>query len=163
MNNRTLYHGDNLEFLKLVDTESVDLVYIDPPFNKGYNFTSTIGAEFKDNWSKDENIYKHSSIVLNFAKEAHSIGMYNYLCFLHPRLVELKRVLKKTGSIYVHCDWSANYYIRLLLDEVFGKNNFRNEIIYKCKSKGMTNQQKYINLIPQVSDSIYVYSKSSKR
>lgn len=97
-----LYRADNLLILSQLKSESVDLIYLDPPFGTGKNYRT-----YKD---------KLDSISL--------------LQFLFVRLLELRRILKPTGSIYLHCDWRNSHYLRLLLDFVFGKENFQNEIVW---------------------------------
>ena len=151
----TLYYGDNLEILRQhVAAESVDLVYLDPPFNSNasYNvlFRERSGEEspaqiraFTDTWEwtqETERTYE-LDIIQNPAVPAtvkdmisafrQFIGrnaMMAYLVMMAPRLVEMHRVLKPTGSIYLHCDPTASHYLKLLMDAVFGSGNFRNEI-----------------------------------
>ena len=154
----TLYYGDNLEILRQhVAAESVDLVYLDPPFNSNasYNvlFRERSGEEspaqiraFTDTWEwtqETERTYE-LDIIQNPAVPAtvkdmisafrQFIGrnaMMAYLVMMAPRLVEMHRVLKPTGSIYLHCDPTASHYLKLLMDAVFGKHNFKNEIIWR--------------------------------
>ena len=154
----TLYYGDNLAVLRdHVPNESVDLVYLDPPFNSNasYNvlFREKSGEEspaqikaFTDTWEwtqESQRTYEHE-IMLNPATPANvkdmvsafhnfigSNAMMAYLVMMAPRLVELRRVLKPTGSIYLHCDPTASHYLKLLMDAVFGPASFRNEIVWK--------------------------------
>jgi len=148
-----LYFGDNLHILRdHVADESVDLIYLDPPFNSKatYNvlFHEKSGVEsaaqitaFEDTWHwgiESEAIYHE--IVTSGGKLADLLGAFRqflgtndmmaYLTMMAPRLVELRRVLKPTGSIYLHCDPTASHYLKLILDAIFGANNFRNEIIW---------------------------------
>ena len=108
--------GDNLYILQGIESNTVDLVYLDPPFNTGRDF-----GQFSDKW----------------AGGGHPLGNYHsetmgaYLAFIEPRLLELKRLLKDTGSIYLHCDPTASHYLKLLMDSIFGKNAFANEISWK--------------------------------
>ena len=102
--------GDNLAILKNLDAESVDLIYMDPPF-----FTQ-----------KTQKLTNKSNKVYSFEDNWDSIDSYKL--FLKERIRECKRILKKTGSIFVHCDKSANHHIRLILDEVFGDEMFQSEI-----------------------------------
>ena len=153
--NNTLYYGDNLDILREhVPDESVDLVYLDPPFNSNasYNvlFREQSGEEspaqiraFTDTWAwtqESERTYENE-IILNpstpenvkemvkaFRQFIGSNAMMAYLVMMAPRLVELRRVLKPTGSIYLHCDPTASHYLKVLMDALFGKENFRNEI-----------------------------------
>ncbi len=107
--------GDNLEVLRKIDTESVDLIYLDPPFFSNRNYEVIWGDEgeirsFKDRWSG---------------------GVDHYIAWLKERVIELHRILKSTGSIFLHCDYHANAHIRVeILDKIFGYNNFKNEIIW---------------------------------
>ena len=157
----TLYYGDNLEIMRqYVPDESVDLVYLDPPFNSNatYNvlFKERTGEEspaqikaFTDTWEwtrESERTFKQEIIGNPSAspKVKEMIGaflnfigrnaMMAYLVMMTPRLVELHRVLKPTGSIYLHCDPTAGHYLKILLDTVFGKENFRTEVIWKRTS-----------------------------
>jgi len=113
--------GDNLEIMNTLESESVDLIYLDPPFFSNRNYEVIWGDEgeirsFKDRWSG---------------------GIDHYIAWLKERVIEMHRVLKKTGSIFLHCDWHANAYIRVhILDRVFGEKNFRNEIIWRYSSGG---------------------------
>lgn len=152
-----LYYGDNLEILRLhVDDESVDLVYLDPPFNSNatYNvlFAEQDGRQaasqikaFEDTWRWDqgaERSYQEtveaggdvSRALQAFRALLGESNMMAYLAMMAPRLVELRRVLKPTGSIYLHCDPTASHYLKLLMDAVFGPGMFRNEIAWKRTS-----------------------------
>ena len=135
--NRTLYHGDNLPFLRGLNSGSVDLIATDPPFNKGRDFHATpdslaSGAKFQDRWRWEDDVqpewveqietdWPGVHAVINTARTASGEDMAAFLCFLGVRLIEMRRVLKDTGSIYVHCDDTANYWIRALMDGVFGR------------------------------------------
>ena len=157
----TLYYGDNLDILRQhVPDESVDLVYLDPPFNSNANynvlFREQSGEEspaqiraFTDTWEwtqEAERTYEQEIItnagtpaivkemVSSIRQFIGSNAMMAYLVMMTPRLVELRRVLKPTGSIYLHCDPNAGPYLRLLMDTVFGKENFRTEIAWKRTS-----------------------------
>ncbi len=150
----TLYYGDNLDILKrYIKDESVDLVYLDPPFNSNatYNvlFAEQNGSKaaaqikaFGDTWHWDqvsaiafENIVEKgggvAQAILAFRQLLGNNDMLAYLAMMAPRLIELRRVLKPTGSIYLHCDPTAGHYLKILLDAVFGLENFRNEIIWR--------------------------------
>lgn len=110
-----LYLGDNLEVLRTLPSESIDLIYIDPPFFSGRNYNVIWGdtnevRTFEDIWEG---------------------GITTYLIWLNARLWEMRRVLKKTGSIYVHCDWHASHYIKTEMDKIFGYENLQNQIIWK--------------------------------
>ena len=162
VSNRTLYHGDNLDFMRTLNSESIDLIATDPPFNKGRDFYATPdslvrGAKFQDRWTwdRDVDIEWQEQIqddcpmlwsVIESVKIGHSISMGAFLCWLSVRVLEMRRVLKKTGSIWLHCDPTASHYLKLMMDFIFGKENFRNEIIWcytgnSVPSKGF--QQKH--------------------
>jgi site-specific DNA-methyltransferase (adenine-specific) len=153
----TLYYGDNLDILRrYLGAETVDLVYLDPPFNSDANYNaffherdgtdaaSQIRA-FRDTWSwnlESERTYqelviqpgKVSEVMQAFRTFLGQNDMMAYLAMMAPRLIELRRVLKDTGSIYLHCDPTASHYLKLLLDAVFGSGSFRSEIIWKRTS-----------------------------
>jgi len=148
-----LYYGDNLDVLRrYIADESVDLVYLDPPFNSnatynvlfaehGEKAASQIKA-FEDTWTWDDEAARTyfetvqaGGEVANALKAFYTLlstsNMMAYLAMMAPRLVELRRVLKPTGSIWLHCDPTASHYLKLLMDAVFGPENFRNEIVWK--------------------------------
>ena len=141
--NRTVWTGDNLDILRGMNSESVDLIYLDPPFNSNKTYSAPIGskaagASFKDAWTLDDvDEAWHGEIadrdpalyaIINAAGLAHSASMKSYLIMMAVRLLEMRRVLKPTGSIYLHCDPTANAYLRTLMDAVFGVQNFYAEI-----------------------------------
>ena len=143
--NRSVFSNDNLPVLRGLDTESVDLIYLDPPFNSNRNYAAPIGSDaagaaFKDTWTlSDVDNAWHGEIserepplyqAIHAAELTHGKGMKSYLIMMAVRLLEMKRVLKKTGSIYLHCDPTASHYLKMLMDSVFGKNNFKNEIVW---------------------------------
>jgi site-specific DNA-methyltransferase (adenine-specific) len=160
--NGALFYGDNLDVLRrYVDDESVDLVYLDPPFNSNadYNvlFPEPDGSwsasqtnAFEDTWRWDQGAARAFEEVVETGGEVSDVmrafrtilresNMLAYLAMMAPRLVELRRVLKPTGSLYLHCDPSASHYLKLLLDAVFEPKNFRNEIIWRRTfAKGLT-------------------------
>ena len=140
-----MWTRDNLEVLRGLNSESVDLVYLDPPFNSNKNYEAPIGskaagAAFQDSWSlSDVDLAWHGEIAdreprvyaaIEAAGVVHGKAMRSYLTMMAVRLLELRRVLKSSGSVYVHCDPTANAYLRVLLDGVFGVSAFRNEIVW---------------------------------
>ena len=150
----TLYYGDNLDILRrYLKDETVDLVYLDPPFNSAQNYNAFFhekdGTEaasqiraFEDTWrwnQESQHVYqeltlqpgKVSEVMQAFHTFLGTNDMMAYLAMMAPRLVELRRVLKPTGSLYLHCDPTASHYLKLLLDAVFLVKNFRNDIIWK--------------------------------
>jgi len=165
MPDNLLYYGDNLEVLKRhVKDESADLIYLDPPFNSNasYNilFAEKDGSQpaaqiqaFEDTWHWDASaalVYHQvveaggqvSRAMQAFRALLGENDMLAYLTMMAPRLMELRRVLKPTGSIYLHCDPTASHYLKLLMDAVFGPAQFRNEIIWK-RSHGHNSAKRY--------------------
>lgn len=161
-----LYYGDNLDVLREhVANESVDLVYLDPPFNsnRSYNvlFQQRSGAEaqaqieaFDDTWTwthEAEQQYlelvsggapsKVADAIEAMRKLVGDNDVLAYLVMMTPRLVELHRVLKPTGSLYLHCDPSASHYLKLMLDAIFGPTNFQNEIIWSYEVGGRSKKR----------------------
>lgn len=115
-----LFWGDNLHVMRQLPSESIDLIYVDPPFFSGRHYSLIFGdrneiRSFSDSWEG---------------------GMSGYLIWLNARLYEMKRLLKSTGVIYVHCDWHASHYIKVEMDKIFGYGNLINEIIWSYKSGG---------------------------
>lgn len=141
--NRTIFVNDNLDVLRGIDSASVDLIYLDPPFNSNKTYSAPIGSEaagsaFKDAWTlSDIDLIEHNRLkreqeglyaLIHAAWKMHSRGMFSYLMMMTPRLFELKRILKDTGAIYLHCDPSASHYLKLVMDGIFGSSKYRNEI-----------------------------------
>jgi site-specific DNA-methyltransferase (adenine-specific) len=172
LSSNTLYTHDNLYVLSGLNSESVDLIYLDPPFNSKRMYSAPVGskaagASFKDMWTwQDVDEYYLDSLADNFpalAKYIASVGavhskpMMAYLTYMAQRMIEMHRVLKSTGSLYLHCDPTASHYLKSLLDSVFGKDNFRNEVIW-CYKDG-ANSKKYYN---KKHDVILFYTKGKK-
>jgi site-specific DNA-methyltransferase (adenine-specific) len=153
MTDNLLYYGDNLDVLRRhVKDETVDLIYLDPPFNSKASYNVLFGEQngskaaaqvkvFEDTWHWDTAAAKAyqeiveaggqvSQAMQAFRQLLGGNDMLAYLAMMGPRLVELRRVLKPTGSIYLHCDPTASHYLKMLMDAVFGARNFRNEIIW---------------------------------
>jgi len=178
----TLYYGDNLEILRrYIPDESVDLIYLDPPFNSNqdYNvlFADKNGTQssaqiqaFEDTWHWDihseaawqevvERGGKASDVMQAFRAFLGDNDMMAYLAMMAPRLVELHRVLKPTGSIYLHCDPTASHYLKILMDSVFEPSNYVNEIIWKrTYAHGDAGGQKARH-VGRVHDTILYYAK----
>ncbi len=175
----TLFYGDNLPILRdYIADESVDLVYLDPPFNsnRSYNvlFKDESGREsqsqitaFDDAWhwnAAAEETYTELVTVVNgqigtlIGALRQAIGfnqMMAYLVMMTARLIELRRVLKPTGSLYLHCDPTASHYLKIILDAIFGPENFRSEIIWK-----RTSAHSSANRYGPIHDVILFFSKS---
>ena len=169
---KTIWTGDNLHILRGMNAECVDLIYLDPPFNSNQDYAAPVGsraagAAFKDTWTlsdldvawmgliADEQpaMYK----VLEAAGLTHGKGMQSYLCMMAVRLLEMRRVLKDTGSIYLHCDPTASHYLKMLMDAVFGQRNFRNEIVWRYKKYQKANMSHFT----RNSDRVMYYFRSS--
>ena len=170
--NRTLYHGDNLDFLRGMNSETVHLIATDPPFNKNRDFHATPdslakGARFSDRWSWERDVHEEwtDSIiddwpavweVITAARAAYGDDMGAFLCWLGVRLMEMRRVLRPDGSIYLHIDHTAHAYVKCLMDAIFGKKNFRNEIVW-CYSGGGIPRKDF----PRKHDTLLRYTKSN--
>lgn len=144
--NQTIWTGDNLPVMRGMNSKSVELIYLDPPFNSNRNYEAPIGskaagASFKDAWTLDDvDVHEHGELadrnpaaysVIEAARQSHGKGMMSYLIFMAVRLLEMRRILRETGSIYLHCDTTAGDYLKLLMDAIFGKNCWRNTIIWQ--------------------------------
>ena len=142
----SIWTGDNLAVLRGMNSGCVDLIYLDPPFNSNRNYEAPIGskaagASFKDAWTLDDvDVHEHGELadrnpaaysVIEAARQAHGKGMQSYLIFMAVRLIELRRVLKPSGSIYLHCDDTAGHWLRVLMDAIYCRAAFRNEIVWK--------------------------------
>ena len=172
--NRTLFHGDNLAFLRAMNSESVDLIATDPPFNKGRDFHATpdslaAGAKFQDRWSWEDDVheewidqitddYPRLMEAIESARYAHSDGMGAFMCFMAVRLLEMRRLLKPTGSIYLHCDPTASHYLKATMDAVFGQSNFLNDIVWR-RAISHNDSGRFGN----ITDNILFYGKSKAR
>ncbi len=177
-----LYYGDNLEILrKYVPDNSIDLVYLDPPFNsqRSYNilfkesehWSEAQVRAFGDTWhwtEATEKTYmelvqkspiKVAQLIDALHKAIGENDVMAYLVMMAIRLVELHRVLKDTGSLYLHCDPTASHYLKLVLDQIFGPANFRNEIIWK-RSSAHSDVGQGAKHMGRIHDSIFFYSKS---
>ena len=171
-----LYVADNLDVMHGMNSASVDLIYLDPPFNSKRIYSAPIGvgaknkkkevrASFHDSWvwNEDVDIRLESFIdrrpalfaYIGVAGEIHGSAMKAYLTFMTQRIIEMHRVLKDTGSLYLHCDPTASHYLKIILDNVFGKNNFRNEIIWAYRTGGAGKQR-----FSKKHDVLFLYAKN---
>jgi len=144
LDTRVIYCGDNLEQLKKLPENCVDLIYIDPPFNSNRNYEVFWGETKEKRAFKD----RHASTQA-------------YIEFMRPRCVELHRVLKKTGSFYFHCDWHASHYVKVMLDQIFSENSFQNEIVWR-RSGAHSDTKQGMKRFGIVSDSIFFYTGGAK-
>jgi DNA modification methylase len=171
----TLFTNDNLFVLYGLNSEIADLIYLDPPFNSKRTYSAPIGtksagASFKDMWTWDDvnEAYldklaeSHQSTVdfINSITGAHSRPMKAYITYMTQRLIELHRILKPTGSIYLHCDPTASHYLKIILDNIFGKSNFRNEIIWQRNDGRAKGSQHKAKKFGANTDTIFFYTKS---
>ena len=168
---RTIFCHDNLEVMRGMNTGCIDLVYLDPPFNTKKTFTAPIGSaasgasfrdifyeeDLKDEWvasikATNASLYE----LLDFAKKAGGSNTYNYcyLAYMAIRLIEIQRILKRTGSVYLHCDDTMSHYLKVAMDCIFGEKQFRNEIIWQRTR----NCKRSKNRFPRNNDTILLYS-----
>ena len=168
---KTIWTGDNLDILRGMNSECVDLIYLDPPFNSNRNYAAPVGskaagAAFEDTWTLDKLdvawmglIADEQPAVANLLKTAgltHGKGMQSYLTMMAVRLLEMRRVLKDTGSIYLHCDPTASHYLKLLMDAVFGAGNFLNHVVWSYRRWPSPAKR-----FQRMHDDILYYSKST--
>ena len=168
----TIFTGDNLDILRGINSECVDLIYLDPPFNSDETYAAPLdsearGAEFDDVWTPDD--MKQEWIdeieirrpalfhLINGAKLAHGESMAGYLTFMSVRLLDLHRVLKPNGSIYLHCDSTAVHYLKSVMDALFGANNYLNNIAWK-RATSHNDPRRYGRIL----DYLLYYAKGSK-
>ncbi len=178
-----LFYGDNLEVLGRIEDETVDLIYLDPPFNSKQNYSVTFPhyngtpsewpiTAFTDTWrwsNESALCYDRvveeggpvSDVMLIFKKFLGVNDMIAYLSMMAPRLKELHRVLKPTGSIYLHCDPTASHYIKILMDSIFGPEHFQNEIIWK-RSDAHNDAKQGARRYGRIHDTILFYTKGDK-
>ena len=163
--NRTLYCGDNLEFLRGINSGTVNLIATDPPFNKGRDFQAR-GASFTDRWSWGADVQpewveaiKDSGpggwAVIEAARAAYGDDMGAFLCWLGVRVLEMRRIMRPDGSLYLHIDHTAQAWVKTLLDAIFGKANFRNEIVWAYPASPSTVRKDF----PRKHDTLLRYTK----
>ena len=179
MHDNSLYYGDCLEVMREWPDESVDLIYLDPPFNSNakYNvlFSNANPGEtaqfqaFDDTWYWDEAAIERygrlskavASPLCDYVTAMRKIipesGMLSYLTYMGERVVELRRVLKSTGSIYLHCDSTAGHYLKILMDSVFGATSFRNQIVWERRQDKHNLAQRHMG---KAHDMILFYGKT---
>lgn len=171
--NRTLFHGDNLDFLRSMNSESVHLIATDPPFKKNRDSHATpdslaSGASFQDRWKWERDVhvewidrieddYPKVMNVIQGSRNSYGDDMGAFLCFMAVRLLSMWRILRQDGSIYLHCDPTASHYLKELMDSIFGKDNFRNEIVWCYAGGGIPR-----NDFPRKHDIILRYTKSNR-
>ena len=171
---KTIWTGDNLDILRGMNSECVDLIYLDPPFNSNQNYAAPVGsaaagAAFKDTWTlSDLDVAWMGLIaderpamahVVKTSGLTHGKGMQSYLTMMAVRLMEMHRVLKPTGSIYLHCDPTASHYLKLLLDAVFGAELFLNEMTWK-RSSAHSDTRQGMRRAGKIRDVLLAYTKT---
>ena len=169
--NQTIWTGDNLDIMRGMNSASVDLIYLDPPYNSDQDYEAPIGspaegAQFKDIWTLDDvDVAWHGEIaevepglyeVIEAAGAAYGDNMKAYLVMMSVRLLEMRRLLKQSGSIYLHCDDYADAYLKLTMDAIFGKDAFCNSITWQRHSSKALSIRKYA----RNSDRILFYRPS---
>ena len=167
ISNRSIFHNDCLQVMKIIKDDSIDLIYLDPPFNSGTDYR--LGEKgFTDKWDDSINedplwvqIFKKNERLNKFiclSEQIHSRQMKLYLIYMSIRLVEMQRILKLSGKIVLHCDDNASHYLKVCLDSIFGPENFRNDIalLYRNGSKNAKNH------FPRNKDNLLIYCKDVK-
>ena len=180
----TLYEMDNLIVLRGMNSQTIDLIATDPPFNTKRNRSGSAG-EYEDKWVWLEDLKKrpdqwkwneihpkwleeiqdnHKALhaAIKAAEECQGKDTAAFLCFMSVRLLEMHRTLKPTGSIYLHCDATVSHYIKTCMDAIFGKENFRNEIVWKRTERGFKGSQFNPIRYNSNTDSILFYAKTKK-
>ena len=178
---RTIFEGDNLEMLRGFNSGSVGLIYLDPPFNSKREWNAPIGskaaeASFKDTWTLDDvDLEWHDQLavtnpalhdVIRAARGACGDGTMSYLLMMSVRLLELYRVLKDNGSIYLHCDPTESHSLKLMMDTIFGRDQFRNEIIWSYGLGGSSSRyfsKKHDTLLFYTKGDDYYFDKPQVR
>ena len=162
-----MWTGDCLNVMRGMNSESVDLIYLDPPFNSNRNYAAPIGspaagAAFKDTWTLDELDVEWINLIEQEYPKLYQVLLAamtdsdkSYLVYMAARLLEMPRLLKPNGSIYLHCDPTMGHYLKLLMDAIFGRRNFRNEIVW-CYT-GPSNVMRYF---PRKHDTLLFYAKT---
>lgn len=171
--NHTIFTGDNLDIMRGMDSESIDLIYLDPPFNSNRHYAAPIGskaagAEFKDAWTFEDTkdawwgliADKHPALykVIDAAGDVGNAGDKAYLIYMAMRLLETHRILRPTGSIYLHCDPTMSHSLKMVMDAIFGRKNFRNEIVWFYRGR----EKKHRRHFSSKHDIILFYGMSDK-
>ena len=146
---KTIWTGDCLYILRGMNSETADLIYLDPPWNSKANYAAPIGsraagAEFKDTWSLSDVDVEWINLIQTKHPALYRVLLAalrdsdkSYIAYMAARLLEMRRVLKSTGSIYLHCDPTMSHYLKLVMDSIWGRPAFRNEIIWCYRGGGV--------------------------
>lgn len=177
MTPQTLYYGDCLDWMREWPNNSVDLIYLDPPFNSNANYNILFGEgngvpaqvrAFRDTWKWDAAAAARVQRIVNaVAHPAHQVvtglhhilggsGMLAYLSYMAERLPEMRRLMKPTAAIYLHCDPTVSHYLKILMDGIFGAGNFRNEIVWAYRTGGVSTRY-----WPRKHDTLLFYVKTN--
>ena len=173
--NRTIFTHDNLDILREINSECIDLIYLDPPFNSGVSWHAPLGSDaegasfddiwswetggIKEQWLDAQHIDSPVRAVVDAAEKTGGAQMAAYLAFMGMRLIEMHRILQPTGSIYLHCDPTAAHYLKMMLDAIFGTDSFRNEIIWHYRGGALTSAR---SIYPRKHDTILFYSRGNR-
>ena len=171
--NQTLWTGDNIDVMRGMNSESVDLIYLDPPFNSNRDYAAPIGSEaagaaFKDTWTLDDlDVAWHGEVaerepgiasVIEAAGISHGRSLKAYLIMMSVRLLEMRRIIKPDGSVYLHCDSTAGHYLKTVMDAIYGQTQFRNDIVWRRQpAKGLATRN-----MPTNHDLILRYAMSDQ-
>ena len=175
---RRIYTGDNLAVMQGLDDASIDLIYLDPPFNSNRDYAAPVTlrasehegqvAKFRDTWEYTDSDAEWLFVIereepavhalIAAAMKGHSFRMGGYLCMMAARLLEMRRLMKPTASIYLHCDPTASHYLKLVMDAIFGQKQFRNEIVWGYPASPSPTKRDF----PRKHDVILRYSKSQE-
>ena len=186
--NKTLFLGDNLHVMRRMNSSLIDLIYLDPPFNSNQIYTHAIGKHpvFRDIWHETDLDKAEHALLANYsgedlplfarerrayihdvsplysaiagARATHGGSMFSYLVWMSLRLIEMRRLLKETGSIYLHCDPTASHYLKMVMDAIFGPENFRNEVVWWYYNGSSATKR----FFPRKHDIILFYAKNHK-
>ena len=166
--NQTMWTGDNLPIMRGMNSESVDLIYLDPPFNSKSNYAAPIGskaagAEFKDTWALSDVDVEWANLIEEKHPALYRVLLASmtdsdksYLIYMASRLLEVHRLLKPTGAIYLHCDPTMSHYLKLVMDTVFGRSKFQNEIIWSYRRYTALSKR-----FQREHDVVFLYGKSA--
>ena len=150
---KTIWTGDNLPIMRGMNSATVDLIYLDPPFNSNANYAAPIGsaaagAEFKDSWTLSDIDVEWINLIAEKHPALHRILLAvmtnsdkSYLVYMAVRLLEMHRILKPTGCIYLHCDTTMSHWLKIVMDGIFGRNRFLNEVVWLYEGRQLSKKR----------------------
>ncbi len=171
--NQTIWTGDNLSIMRGMNSECVDLIYLDPPFNSQVNYAAPIGskaagAAFKDTWTLDDVDVEWINLIESKHPNLFRVLLAtttdsdkSYLVYMAMRILEMHRILKPKGSIYLHCNHEQAHYLKLVMDAIFGRKNFKNDLIW-CYGGGGRGGKNTARHFPRNHDNILYYAKDKR-